>query len=360
MSGGPYGRGKAPERCCMPSELWPLVDRERWQNALTPADIFNEDCGARAHLSAASNRKTERGYGRYLTYCAYHEPGCLADDPCQRVTAERVKRYVARLSELGNSSQTILDRLQEMGDAAKVMQPGRDFCFINRVASRIRARHKPARSKSRIIMSDELAQLGYDLMERVSDRADIEAAITFRDGLMIALLAYVPLRRKNFTSLSIGRSLVHRQGQWFIALSPAETKTHAFYETTLPAVLVPWLELYLKLHRPTLAARSGRWQTPVEDALWVSAHGSPATQMAVYDRIRLQTSKRFGQGVCPHRFRDAAASTLATSAPQQVRVAAPLLGHRSFQTTEKYYRHAMAQLGHRKFIDTMEQLRGRE
>ena len=57
-------------------------------------------------------------------------------------------------------------------------------------------------------------------------------------------------------------------------------------------------------------------------------------------------------------FRDAAASTLATEAPEYVRLAAPLLGHRSFQTTEKYYRQAKAHEGHNRFVKTITTLRG--
>jgi integrase len=38
-------------------------------------------------------------------------------------------------------------------------------------------------------------------------------------------------------------------------------------------------------------------------------------------------------------------------------MAAPLLGHRSFQTTEKYYRQAKAQHGHDRFIEAMSALR---
>jgi integrase len=57
-------------------------------------------------------------------------------------------------------------------------------------------------------------------------------------------------------------------------------------------------------------------------------------------------------------FRDAAASTLATEAPEYVRLAAPLLGHRSFQTTEKYYRQAKVQEGHDRFTQAITALRG--
>jgi integrase/recombinase XerD len=313
MSGGRYGPAKTPERRCMPMTLWPETDRTVWERALTPGTILDDDLGSLTHLSPTTNRKTEKGYGRFLTYCSFHERECLAEPVDRRIDPERVKRYVAHLQDLGNSTHSILCRLQELGDAVRVLDPEVDWTFINRIASRIRARHKPARDKSRIVMSDELATLGYDLMERAAALDGFEAAVQYRDGLMIAMLAYVPIRRKNFTSLTLGQSLVHRQGHWFVVLSPDETKTHAHFETALPPSLTPHLEYYLDHHREVLASRTGRWLKPLGDALWVSAHGSPMTQMAVYDRICRHTRARFGQGISPHLFRDAAATTLRSA-----------------------------------------------
>ena len=357
MSGGRYGPARTPERRCLPLALWPETDRELWVKALTPGTFLDDELGARAHHSTASNRKTEKGYGRYLTYCRLHVPTCLDDAPAVRISAARVRSYVLHLTELGNGSQSILCRLQELGDAARVMGPDGDWSFINRIAARVRARHVPVRVKNHIVLTDELAQLGFDLMISADELQDIEAAVRFRDGLMIALLAYVPLRRKNFTRLALGHSLVRRQGRWFIQLTPEETKTHAWFELALPEALEPWLGRYLGNYRPRLLARTGRWQQPAGDALWVSSHGSPITEIALYDRIRRRTSERFGAGVSPHLFRDAAASTLATEAPLHVRIAAPLLGHRSFQTTEKYYRQAKDQEGHKRYLQTLQELR---
>ena len=75
------------------------------------------------------------------------------------------------------------------------------------------------------------------------------------------------------------------------------------------------------------------------------------TQMALYDRIRARTKDSFGVAINPHLFRDAAATTLAIADPAHVRVAAPLLGHRNFGTTERYYRQARSQEAHRAYID---------
>ena len=67
MSGGPYGRGKAPERACMPVRNWPDADQRPWQASFASADVLSEEFGVRSNYAAISNRKIEKGYGRWLT-----------------------------------------------------------------------------------------------------------------------------------------------------------------------------------------------------------------------------------------------------------------------------------------------------
>jgi integrase/recombinase XerD len=62
------------------------------------------------------------------------------------------------------------------------------------------------------------------------------------------------------------------------------------------------------------------------------------------------TQEAFGVAINPHLFRDAAATTLAIADPENVRVAAPLLGHRTFTTTERYYQQAKSFEAHREYI----------
>ena len=49
------------------------------------------------------------------------------------------------------------------------------------------------------------------------------------------------------------------------------------------------------------------------------------TQMALYDRIMLQTKAAFGLPLNPHLFRDCAATSIAIQDPEHVRIAASLL-----------------------------------
>ena len=46
----------------------------------------------------------------------------------------------------------------------------------------------------------------------------------------------------------------------------------------------------------------------------------------------------FGQPINPHLFRDAAVTTVALEDLARVRMAAQLLGHATFATTERHYR----------------------
>jgi integrase/recombinase XerD len=352
MSGGPYGRGKAPERACMKLRDWPETDRRLWQDALAPTDPFEPTGGTRAGHSRQSNFKTEVGYGRWLTWLATTGQLDAERAPPERITRDRVKAYVEHLQGLGNGSQTILSRLQELGDFARAIAPDQNWSFINRIASNVRARTVPVRDKrTKLATTMELLGLGLDLMESAQHQSTRRlGAIAYRDGLIIALLALRPLRRRNLAGLVLGDTLVQVGEAWMLRIAPEDTKTHQPIDMPWPAALVDHLGVYLGLHRPVLAALRSRWTKPVGDALWVSSHGSPMTQMALYDQIRLRTHEGLGKDTNPHLFRDAAATTLAIEDPQHVRLATPLLGHRNPGTTERHYQQAQAIEAHRAFV----------
>jgi hypothetical protein len=137
-----------------------------WQAACAPADLLDEHFGARAEYSAISNRSVEKGYGRWLTFLHSTDPTCLTDLPPNRITPERVQAYVGCLAGLKNGTATILSRLKELLAAAKVMGPSQDWAFLNRLSSKVRARHRPVRNKSNLKLSDELLDLGLLLLTR--------------------------------------------------------------------------------------------------------------------------------------------------------------------------------------------------
>lgn len=203
------------------------------------------------------------------------------------------------------------------------------------------------------MLSDELLALGLKLMAQASHDEGLEAAIRFRDGLVIAFLALVPVRRRNLADLILGENLIAIDGGWLVAYDETETKTHEPHEALLPGLLNEPLQTYLSVHRPFLLAREGRWTSDPKNAVWISKDGSAMTQMALYDRVRARTKAEFGKAMSIHAFRYAAPTTLAIANPENVRIAAPLLGHRTFATTETYYQQARMREAHRDYVETI-------
>lgn len=199
-----------PERRCKPIDEWHTRDRALWEAALVPGDLF-EDGGARANHSEISNRNAVYGYGRWLAWLEFEGLLDETSSPADRITPARVKAYIAGL-EKHNSTQTILSRLQELHAAAMVMGPDRDWSWIRRFQSPIRFRHKPVRPKAaRLASVRELLELGISLMEAAEDETtSCRRAMTFRDGLIIALLAARLLRLRNLTGLVLDHTLVLR------------------------------------------------------------------------------------------------------------------------------------------------------
>ena len=63
-------------------------------------------------------------------------------------------------------------------------------------------------------------------------------AIRYRDGLMIALLAFIPLRRKNLAALEIGRHLIREGDGWFVIVPRTEIKkSTSSIEVAIPEFL---------------------------------------------------------------------------------------------------------------------------
>ena len=347
-----------PNSAAIPIALWPEEDRALWLQALEQDDPFSE-VGKRAHLRSISNHKVEKGYGRYLTYLKRYEPEALKDRACERINRDRVKRFITDMEAEGNRKMTLLARLQELHSIAVIFDPGNSFQFIKDFEARIRHRTETSRHADRpFTATDELLSLGLKLMQNAGQQTTNRLeAIDYRDGLLIAILAMRPMRRKNFTALKLDKNVVQLDGVWRIRLSPEETKTHNRIDVEWPSELVEPLETYLAVHRPILIAIVGRWHKPVDDALWVSSNGSPLTEMAFYQQVTKRTAEAFGKPVNPHAFRHSAASTLACEDPAHVRISATILGHSRFQTTEQYYIMAQQAQAHETFAELMLTLR---
>lgn len=346
-------------RLCMPIALWPKADQDLWTRACTPISLFEDEGGELANLAVISRAKYAKGWGRWICFLETNDPAALDLAPAQRCSKKRLQAYVEELRGSGNSDGTIINRLEELRAVAGAMDCAFDGKLINRYIAALRSKAKPVRSKAHIRPTNGLVDLGLLLMKSASDPGDIDQALTFRDGLIIAFLALHPVRRRNLASFSLGKNLIRLSSGYMVAFAANETKHGVAYEAPLADVLVEFMDQYLKIWRPALIARTGRWKRAVGDAVWVSSDGSPMSQEALSGCIEKRTRDALGKAINPHAFRDAAATTLVVADPARVRSAAPLLGHRSLATTEKHYIQAKGLEAQRSYLDVIAQVRQR-
>jgi integrase len=307
-----------------------------------------------------SRRQIAGGYGKWLAWL--DERGLLDPTamPASRATRDLVAAYAKDL-QVTYSPFSVQGRIQELGDALRVMTPDQDLRWITRGAWRLRSRATPVMDKRARLQSPiRLIALGVRLMTIAeSEAVTLESAMAFRDGLIIAFLAYRPLRAKNLTMICCGQHLVRRGDDWWVAFAGKEMKGRQPLEFPLPTELAPYLEKYLATYRPVLLTRDGKQAPAAISQLWVSRDATALGIRTIGHHIRRHTRAEFGVALNPHLFRDCAATWIAIYDPEHVHIIAAILGHATLATSERYYNQARGLEAGRRYHRTIGGLRGR-
>jgi integrase len=324
-----------------------------WQAAVQHAGLL-ESPGLAAHWRPETKRWLVAAYGRFLTFLAEH--GWLDPQaaPGHRLTPDRLRAYLAELTPQ-IAPATLFGRIRGLAEAMRVLAPGHAFPYLNLVRRRLKARNIPTRDKrSRMVSSKALFDLGLDLMEKAETGTfwrEMGRATTYRDGLIIAILACRPLRRANFAGLRLGRHVVLVGDGYRLALDGTETKNHRPYASHLHTCLTPFIERYLSHYRPFLLDGANT------DQLWVSMGGRGMTHNTLHHVVITRTGAAFGRSVSPHLFRDCAVTSLGVGNPEHVWVGMRLLHHADPRTTERHYDQALADHAVRHYQSSVQRQR---
>lgn len=334
-------------------EEWPALDRALWEKACDPGDDLLDDPGLASRWRPATRKTTQDDYGHALFWLQRH--GELDPDvhPAARWTSERLRRYVLEMRR-HLSATSVHVRIQKLEQMIKVMDPTADRSALKRAKRLTHIQPNWARKRARLRRPEELIDLGISLMEKAetSDRKWHLRAADYRDGLIIAMLAYMPMRHRNIHALEIGRHLVRLGPAWWIRIPGDETKNHRPIEVEVPRFIVSYLERYLDHWRPMMCR--DRYLGP---ALWVSYKGPPLKYKALGYQVEIRTRRAFGVGIPPHAFRDAAATAIAEYDPGNYALAASILGHARLATTHRYYTVAGSRDAAKSYGQTLETLR---
>jgi integrase/recombinase XerD len=344
-------------RLHLPYAQWPAADRLLWERAMNGDDPFAEAAGAR--LAKASQHDYLFGWRRFLGFLAIDEPDALEVAPMGRLSIDRVRRFVARLAQT-NTPRSVANQIHMLYLAARVMMPEHDWTWLKALKSRLFVAAPARAAAGPVITSLQLLDLGEQLMNGSRPAPDtpisMDDAVRYRDGLMIALAAFIPIRRKNLAALEIGRHLVREGDGWSVIVSEEETKTRKSLDYPVPELLEPYLATYLNVVRPQMRSHL------TCAALWLHSRGGPLAYAAIGDIFGRHSTSRLGFRITPHDARDAAATLWALLAPDQIGVARDLLAHSDLRTTNKYYNRARgieASRAHRRVITGMRKKRER-
>jgi integrase len=306
-----------------------------WNKAVQSDDPFDDGPGAR--LSKSTLHKYWMGWRRFLGFLAITETDVLNNKPFARLNSEHVRQFVQHLRET-NTGHSVAIQMDSLYGAARTVMPDKDWTWLLKIKRRLYTAAPRGNRVRPVITSVQLVDLGTALMEEsnLSSERQIPMAdaVCYRDGLMIALLAQIPLRPKNAATLEIGRDVIREGDNWSIVIPPEQTKTRTYLDFEIPASIRDEFETYLSLVRPRMLRRSG------SKMLWVSPKGGPLSYSAFWPVFARHTTERLGIRVTPHDVRDAAATTWAIAAPDRVGISRDLLAHADLRTTNKHYNRA--------------------
>jgi integrase len=334
----------------LPFSEWSAMDRALWNAAFEPGDDFDEPPGNR--LSKATIIGLRTAYARFLGFLASHDPQKLCLAPEYRPEQESIKIFVDHLRQSCRDT-SIASLLHKLRLALMLICPGTDWSWLKAVAKRIEARATPRTLPNPELTSADLYEVGIRLMAmaedsegsaRVSSKAE---ALTYRDGLIIALLAVVPLRRRTLTALTIDQHLAKIGEHWLLDIPAADTKTHRALEFPLPEDLSRYITLFIVRFRGRIPGAANH------QGLWPSTRGRPMDAGSIYDAVRRRTMEALGFPVNLHRFRLAAGNLWSIADPENVRGVKDLLGHTSFGITEKHYIGAQSRLAGRALANVL-------
>ena len=336
----------------LPYAEWPEQDRRLWDSAFKKGEGLFDDCGRGAYLSERSQQQLQYVYGKFLKFVADRHPGRLSCEPAARINPDMIEQFV-KFQPKTCGDVTISIYLNHLSLALTSIYPLYAWSWLVRMSERFAARGREKRKKYNLVTSETLYALGIALMDgALSKGKPITASsvqTAYRDGLIIAFLALIPLRRRTLGLLRIGEHLVGTGHGWAIDIPGSDTKSGRSLEFPLSPELSGRMDFYVREIRPQILGAEGN------NYLWANRCG-PMSDKMIYKNVRRRTQKALGFPVNLHRFRHAAATFWCVRDPVNVRGVKDLLGHARFATTEQHYIMAQSRLAARALTQAIEEL----
>jgi integrase/recombinase XerC len=315
---------------------WPVDDRYLWEQARKPAGPF-DDGGPAAAWSASTVRHVEQGYGILLAWSA--QAFGLNADASPIITEERLKAFLEAYAP-GRAPQTVATTVRGIAYYYRAVSPPDGLVWLTKLAHNMTNNAPSSRPKlPRMASIADLIELGRGLMAQgLEDLAsgNVSGAQVYRDGLMIAVLAARPIRRRNLCALRIGHSFERGVDSFRVRFAKKETKKGIRIDFRYPIWLTEPFEIYLRDVRPVLL----KVHDKDEGWLWIGRRGRRLPADNATTNITNLTKRHLDRAVPPHNFRHCAATDIAVHDPAHVGITKNVLGHKTLASSQEYYNQA--------------------
>ena len=188
-----------------------------------------------------------------------------------------------------------------------------------------------------------------------ADKGRRSDAVRVQVALSVGLLLMMPVRAANLVGLHLGRHIQRtrsgKNGVVHIVIPGHEVKNGENLEFELPCEIVRILDLYLRDFRPRLITDENRWLFPGRN---LSSHKAI---MTMGEQIRARVFKVTGLHVNLHLFRHICTKLYLDCMPGNYEVVRRLLGHRSSETTIRFYAGMESKSASRHYDEVILQLR---
>jgi integrase/recombinase XerD len=268
---------------------------------------------------------------------------------------DRVRALIDHLSaEIRSTS--VANVVDNLFYAARLIAPERDWQWLASIKARLFARARPEDRFDRLVPPWQILDFGIELMDEalsLPSNGHKQREIQYRDGLILALLILLLLRRRSIAALTVSRHFEFDQAGINILLHPKDTKAKRAESFRISERLLPYLMRYLKEIRFRLLGRNDH------DGLWASYRGRPLIAGRIYDIVRARTKTKFGKALGLHDIRRAAATFLAMDAPEKIGLIPGMLQHASPEVSQRHYNLARSVQASRRFAAHIAQARNR-
>ena len=203
----------------LPIEGWPEADRLAWERVCRPGTRLSLG-GAAARWAPQTREDLVRRYGLFLGYLQRADRLARMADTAGLVTPEAVAAFTAEL-KCRVSSVTLAQTVSKVRRTAELIAPRRDFAWLKEIERDLALVAVPQDKFPRVVMSEHLVEAGLTLVYEADTStagSPRSRALLARNGLMIAMLALCPVRRRNFAALELGDSFVRQDKVWQIVL----------------------------------------------------------------------------------------------------------------------------------------------